>query len=129
MRKLLSFVDNPPIQNVIDANLLPVLLSLVGREDFPRLQFEVLWCLTNIASGKSEHVQALIDKGAIPIFISLLGSSQQNIVEQTIWALGNIAGEDTYFKNLILKEGCMKPLAEIFKKAATDSMLARNAAW
>jgi len=43
LRKLLSLIDNPPIQNVIDANLLPVLLSLIGRSDFPRLQFEVLW--------------------------------------------------------------------------------------
>jgi len=129
LRKLLSLIDNPPIQSVIDANLLPVLLSLVGRTDFPRLQFEVLWCLTNIASGKAEHVQALIDKGAIPIFISLLGSDQKNIVEQSIWALGNIAGEDAYFKNLILKEGAIQPLAQILENSEADSMMARNCAW
>jgi HEAT repeat protein len=129
LRKLLSFIENPPIQNVIDANLLPVLLSLIGRTDFPRLQFEVLWCLTNIASGKAEHVQALIDKGAIPIFISLLASNQKNIVEQSIWALGNIAGEDSYFKSLILKEGAIKPLAQILANSESNSMLARNCAW
>ena len=129
LRKLLSLIDNPPIQNVIDANLLPILLSLVGRNDFPRLQFEVLWWLTNIASGKSDHVQALIDKGALPLFISLLGSNHKNIVEQAIWALGNIAGEDAYFKNLILKEGAIKPLGQIFSTAEADSMLARNWAW
>lgn len=72
------------------------------------------------------HVQALIDKGAIPIFISLLGSPHNNIVEQSIWALGNIAGEDAYFKSLILKEGAIKPLTQIFSKAKEDSMLARN---
>ena len=129
IRKLLSLVDNPPIQNVIDANLLPVFLSLIGRTDVPRLQFEVLWCLTNIASGKAEHVQALIDKGVVPIFISLLGSPHQNIIEQSIWALGNIAGEDSYYKGLILKEGAIKPLASILSKAEKNSMLARNCAW
>lgn len=129
IRKLLSLVDNPPIQNVIDANLLPVLLSLIGRTDIPRLQFEVLWCLTNIASGQAEHVQALIDKGVVPIFISLLGSPHANIVEQSIWALGNIAGEDSYYKGLILKEGAIKPLATILSKAEKNSMLARNCAW
>lgn len=126
LRKLLSLIDNPPIQNVIDANLLPVLLQLILKEDFPRLQFEVLWCLTNIASGKAEHVQALIDKGAIPIFIGLLASKQKNIVEQSIWALGNIAGEDSYFKSLILKEGAIKPLAQILKNSPKNTMLARN---
>ena len=43
LRRLLSMIENPPIQNVIDANLLPLLFSLIGRIDFPRLQFEVLW--------------------------------------------------------------------------------------
>jgi hypothetical protein len=129
MRKLLSFVNNPPIQNVIDANLLPILLGLSSRKDIPRLQFEVLWCLTNIASGQSEHVQALIDKGAIPIFISLLGSEHGNIVEQSIWALGNIAGEDSYYKSMILKEGAIKPLGQILSNSEPNSMLARNCAW
>lgn len=129
LRKLLSIVDNPPIQSVIDSNLLPVLLSLTTRNDFPRLQYEVLWCLTNIASGKAEHVQALIDKGSIGIFISMLGSNQKNIVEQSIWALGNIAGEDSYFKGLILKEGALKPLCHILSNAENNSMLARNCAW
>lgn len=126
LRKLLSLIENPPIQSVIDANLLPILISLMGRSDLPRLQFEVLWCLTNIASGKAEHVQALIDKGAIPIFISMLSSDQQNIVEQSIWALGNIAGEEAYFKNLILKEGAISPLGSILDSAEHDTMMARN---
>ena len=71
-------------------------------------------------------MQALIDKGAIPIFISLLNSDQENIVEQSIWALGNIAGEDSYYKSLILNEGAIKPLAHILSNAAANSMMARN---
>ena len=119
-------VDNPPIQNVIDVNLLPALIRLICRSDVPRIQFEVLWCLTNIASGKAEHVQALVDKGTLPIFISLLGSNEANIVEQSIWALGNIAGEDSFFKSMIMKEGALNPLMKILENSATDSMLMRN---
>lgn len=74
-------------------------------------------------------MQALIDKGAIPIFISLLGSEHKNIIEQSIWALGNIAGEDTIFKSMILKEGALKPLALILSKSPIDTMLTRNCAW
>lgn len=59
----------------------------------------------------------------------MLGSPHANIVEQSIWALGNIAGEDSYYKGLILKEGAIKPLGTILAKADIDSMLARNTAW
>ncbi|CAI2363394.1 unnamed protein product [Moneuplotes crassus] len=143
LRKLLSIVDNPPIQNVIDTDVLSQLITLVGRNDIPKIQFEALWGLTNIASGKAEHVQALIDKGTIPIFTNLLGTIQKNelgeeifhcphpmnIVEQSIWALGNIAGEDTYYKAMILKEGALKPLVNILKNAEPNSMMTRNCMW
>ena len=70
-RRLLSRPD-PPIQSVIDANILPRLLAFIARVDFPRLQFEALWCLTNVASGNQDQVQVLVEKGAISIFIDLL---------------------------------------------------------
>ncbi|CAI2363828.1 unnamed protein product [Moneuplotes crassus] len=143
LRKLLSLVDNSPDQCVVDADLLPLLITLISRDDFPKIQFEALWCLTNIASGKAEHVKALVDKGTIPVFISLLGtthrnedetetyhnSHRQNIVEQSIWALGNIAGEDTYYKAMIFKEGALKPLVNILKNAEPNSMMTRNCMW
>ena len=129
LRKLLSLIDNPPIQTFINAGLIPVFLELSKDESIPRLQFEVLWCLTNIASGKTSHVQALVDKKAIPVFIKFLASPHKNIVEQSIWALGNVAGESSQFKSLILKEKAIKALGSIFKISVADSMLARNWAW
>ena len=129
LRKLLSLIDKPPIQNVVDANLIPVLLTLASTSKVPRLRFEALWCLTNIASGSTDHVQALIDKGALQVFVTMLMSDQKNIVEQTIWALGNIAGEDVYFRSLILKEGGLQPILVILSKVEPDTMICRNGAW
>ena len=37
-RRLLSQEKNPPIQHVIDSNLVPRLLVLLTRGDFPKLQ-------------------------------------------------------------------------------------------
>lgn len=37
LRKLLS-VDNPPIQTVIDANVLPILIEYMQKDDEPHLQ-------------------------------------------------------------------------------------------
>ncbi len=49
--------------------------------------------MTNIASGDSEHVQILIEKGAVQILAQLLLSDRAEVVEQAIWGLGNIAGD------------------------------------
>ena len=63
------------------------------------------------------------------MLINLLGSQHRNIVEQSIWTLGNIAGESSKFKNFILKEKAIKSLGEIFKDSDKNSMMARNLAW
>lgn len=38
IRKLLSSNDNPPIQQVIDSNLVPRMIELVKQTQFPYLQ-------------------------------------------------------------------------------------------
>ena len=50
IRKILAIEGASPIQEVIDANIVPRLLELVTCNK-PHIQFEAAWCLTNIATG------------------------------------------------------------------------------
>lgn len=69
VRKILSVAENPPIQAVIDAGLVPRMIEYVKQSEYPQLQLEATWALTNVASGTTVQCQSIIDKGGIPLFV------------------------------------------------------------
>eukprot|EP00924_Labyrinthula_sp_SR-Ha-C_P015035 maker-scaffold_9-snap-gene-6.50-mRNA-1 protein AED:0.01 eAED:0.01 QI:97/0.66/0.5/1/1/1/4/0/934 len=87
------------------------------------LQVEALWCLTNIAaftsnftgggspetasSVGSSETNILIKHNAVPTLVSLLKSNNRDILEQTVWVLGNIAGDDVQARDIVLNAGML----------------------
>lgn len=68
--------------------------------------------------ARSFHPQVVIDAGAVPIFVQLLHSPIDDVREQAVWALGNIAGDSPRCRDLVLQHGALAPLMEQLKVRA-----------
>jgi HEAT repeat protein len=126
---ILSKERNPPIQDVIDAGLIPHLVKFLGAEGYPKLQFEAAWALTNIASGASHQTRAVVEGGAVPYFIKLLSSGHDEVAEQSVWAIGNIAGDSTEYRDGVLASGVVQPLIALLQKPNPKQSMQRNGTW
>jgi len=136
-RQMLSKEKNPPIEQVIQAGMVPELVKFLDDryatvlelgDTGSSLQFEAAWALTNIASGSSEQTQCVVAAGAIPYFINLLRSKDTNVCEQAVWALGNIAGDGAQLRDAVINGGVLDPLLSLLNPDRSDGFV-RNVTW
>ena len=124
-RKMLSVDKNPPVAEVIDADMLTKFVQLLSHSN-AKIQFEAAWALTNVAS--TEYTRSVVEYGALPMLVQLLMSGNADVREQSAWCLGNIAGDATDLRDLVLGAGAMDSMIANIQKPDNDSLLS-NVVW
>lgn len=102
LRRLLSAERNPPVDLIIDAGALPFFVAFLTNDAYPELQFEAAWALTNVAST-SRTKDVANCPNAVPALVKLLYSSSNDVREQAVWCIGNIAGDSVSFRDGLLQ--------------------------
>lgn len=120
LRRELSIHTNPPIQEAIDQGALTPIVAYLGSAASAAVQLEAAWAITNIASGASTHVAALVDAGAAEAIYRVLASKEvgerSDLCDQCLWALGNIAGDaDVRMRDQLIQSGVIGHLAQFFE--------------
>lgn len=128
-RKILSRDRHPPIDELITTGVIPFMVGFLQRDENRKLQFEAAWALTNIASGQSHQTGAVVCRGAIPAFVRLLHCDSQEVMEQAIWALGNIAGDSAKYRDQVLEAGITEPIVKMVSTKILSTPFMQNVAW
>jgi importin subunit alpha-1 len=122
IRKILSLANEPPIQEAIDRGLVYDFIKYLDH-NLPEFQFEALWCLTNIASGTSDHTNSIINKGGVQKIITLMENPIQEIQEQAVWAIGNIAGDSVKVRDKVIQLGGLDKVIKQMNTAERESLI------
>eukprot|EP00054_Salpingoeca_dolichothecata_P026864 m.194081 g.194081 ORF g.194081 m.194081 type:complete len:410 (+) comp25789_c3_seq11:79-1308(+) len=127
-RTLLSRPATALIAQVIANGLVKKLVEFLSWDHMTVMQFEAAWALTNVISGPPDEIAEVIAAGAVPLFKKLLDSPVDEVREQAIWAISNIAGHGPPYRDVVLAEGCLDAVLSILNSEVPLSLLT-NATW
>lgn len=101
LRKILSSEGVPPLHFIMNSGVSSKLIQLMNCE-FVALQTECMWCILNLATGPTHIVRVLIEEGVIQALESLMGSKDQELLELSVWCIGNLAGDSVYTRDRLI---------------------------
>ncbi|XP_065179225.1 importin subunit alpha-1-like [Sycon ciliatum] len=103
IRRLVSTSDT--IDPIIQSGLLQEVVSVAVESSERQVLEEFSWILTNVTSGTSEQTEEVVNLGCVPVLVTFLTHESLTLQHQSLWALGNIAGNSAVHRDLIASSG------------------------
>jgi len=127
LRKILC-VEPPPLDKVFESGVVPRLISFLDSSAPHQLQYESGWCMSNLASGTTEHTRQVVEYGALLPLIQLILSPIDDVCEQGILAVGNITCDLYPHRNNALSCGILDVLGKVVQRGPRVGVL-RSLGW
>ncbi|KAM0679629.1 hypothetical protein GINT2_002261 [Glugoides intestinalis] len=140
-RTKLSIDVNPPIKDIISSGIVPRFVELLDPFFYNQFadtqlsckcRFEAAWVLTNIASGTSEETKYVVKLGAVPLLVKMISESDEGLVDQSVWALGNISGDNEELRDTVLATNMLESIVGLVYKYSAPGgsiKILRNLIW
>merc|ERR1719421_2614170 len=117
------------LSGAMNGNMVPAHLSVQLMSNDPQAQFSATQEYRKLLSIElNPPIQEVIGAGVVPRFVQLLQSPNDDVREQAVWALGNIAGDSPNFRDLVLQSGGLNPIMSVLVDSEKMSIM-RNATW
>jgi len=115
IRKSISHSEQPPLLELVRTEIVPYIMELLDPKYYhhEKLMHECSWIMTNIASGRQEYVQYLVDLDILPKALNLFSHPSIEVKENAVWILSNIAGEESSFRDKLIERDIVKHIENL----------------
>eukprot|EP01017_Pseudomicrothorax_dubius_P028957 TRINITY_DN3487_c0_g2_i2.p1 TRINITY_DN3487_c0_g2~~TRINITY_DN3487_c0_g2_i2.p1 ORF type:complete len:363 (+),score=36.37 TRINITY_DN3487_c0_g2_i2:70-1158(+) len=106
IRFIISAEEVSYIEPLRKTDLISDILDLLDEkyDKYPDVQQEASWLVINFASVASEDVVYLLELGCLNRLRRLLRTKNEKVLEHVLWALTNIIGEDSSYRDEIITD-------------------------
>lgn len=108
-----------PLATLEESGALSTICQMFKDNNAPvNVIYECSWILTNVASGASRFTQMIVREDVAPRCLELLRNRRAanysiELVEQLIWLLGNISGDNPKYNHMLVDQGMLETLIDI----------------
>ena len=127
LKKLTCHPDYPPIQEILDSGIVPMIMHLALQEDNEAMKTEAGWILLNMCYGTAEQVLPIINKGLLGILVKFIQSNNINLIENAIWSFGNVTADESLAK-IVVDSPLIEEIIKVVFKVPSPTLL-EKASW
>ena len=105
---------------MVEVHAVGTLVNLLSSENMT-IKEEITWILINISSDDYWAVKEVIEYNTVPVIIEMLKDDNlhlisQNVCNNCIWILGNIAGDAKECREYIINNGVIQVIINLLNK-------------